>query len=147
MTTNRRIARILSCVGALVLLLAVFALPTFAQTNKGTITGTVTDQNGGAVVGATVTVTNVGTNSERTVTTDDSGNYEVPLLDPGNYRVTATAANFKKTIQENVVLQTTARQPVDIVLQSAAASSPGAKLQSCRSLAATSHCSQRSLPA
>ncbi|HEV7376797.1 MAG TPA: TonB-dependent receptor [Pyrinomonadaceae bacterium] len=117
MTTNRRITRILSCVGALVLLLAVFALPTFAQTNKGTITGTVTDQNGGAVVGATVTVINVGTNAERTVTTDDSGNYEVPLLDPGNYRVTVTATSFKKTIQENVVLQTTARQPVDVVLQ------------------------------
>lgn len=117
MTTNRRITRILSCVGALVLLLAVFALPTFAQTNKGTITGTVTDQNGGTVAGATVTVTNVETNAEKSTTTSDDGNYEVPLLDPGNYRVTVSAPNFKKTIQQNVVLQTAARQPVDVVLQ------------------------------
>jgi hypothetical protein len=117
MTTNRRIARILSCVGALVLLLAAFALPTSAQTNKGTITGTVTDQNGGTVAGATVTVINVETNSEKSTTSGDDGNYEVPLLDPGNYRVTVSAPNFKKTIQENVVLQTGARQPVDVVLQ------------------------------
>jgi hypothetical protein len=117
MTTNRRIARILSCVGALVLLLAAFALPTSAQTNKGTITGTVTDQNGGTVAGATVTVINVETNSEKSTTSGDDGNYEVPLLDPGNYRVTVSAPNFKKTIQENVALQTGARQPVDVVLQ------------------------------
>ncbi|MDT5062588.1 MAG: hypothetical protein QOH63_3047 [Acidobacteriota bacterium] len=117
MTTNRRITRILSGVGALVLLLAVFALPTFAQTNKGTITGTVTDQNGGTVAGATVTVINVETNAEKSTTTSDDGNYEVPLLEPGSYRVTVSAPNFKKTIQENVTLQTAARQPVDVVLQ------------------------------
>ncbi|HEX8847188.1 MAG TPA: TonB-dependent receptor [Pyrinomonadaceae bacterium] len=117
MTTCRRITPLLSGVGALFFLLAVFALPTFAQTNKGTITGNVTDQNGGAVVGATVTVVNVETNAEKTATTDDSGSYEVPLLDPGNYRVTVSAPNFRKTIQENVKLETASRQPVDVVLQ------------------------------
>jgi hypothetical protein len=98
-------------------MLAVFALPTFAQTNKGAITGTVTDQNGGTVAGATVTVTNVETNAEKSTTTSDDGNYEVPLLEPGNYRVAVSAANFSKTIQENVRLETGARQPVDVVLQ------------------------------
>ncbi|MBD0326382.1 MAG: hypothetical protein ICV68_08120, partial [Pyrinomonadaceae bacterium] len=61
MTTHRRTTRFLPQVGALVLLLAAFALPAFAQTNKATLTGTVTDQNGGTVAGATVTVTNVET--------------------------------------------------------------------------------------
>jgi hypothetical protein len=117
MTTYRRITRLLPGVGALILLLTAFALPTFAQTNKGTITGTVTDQNGGTVAGATVVVTNVDTNTERSVTTSDDGNYEVPLLDPGNYRVAVSAPNFSKTIQENVKLETAARQPVDVVLQ------------------------------
>lgn len=117
MTTCRRITHLLPGVGALILLLTVFALPTYAQTNKGTITGTVTDANGGTVADATVTVTNVETNEERVVTTSGDGNYEVPLLDPGNYRVTVSAPNFQKTIQENVKLDTGARQPVDVVLQ------------------------------
>ena len=63
MTTNRGITRLLSGVGALVLLLAVFTFPAYGQTNKGTIKGTVTDQNGGIVQNATVTVTNTATNA------------------------------------------------------------------------------------
>ena len=116
MTTQRRTTRFLPQVGALVLLLAAFTLPAFAQSNKATLTGTVTDQNGGTVSGATVTVTNVETNAERTVTTSDSGNYEVPLLDPGIYRVTTTAPNFQKVTNESVTLQTGARLGLDIVL-------------------------------
>jgi hypothetical protein len=119
MTICRRVTRLLPGVGLLCLLLAVFALPTFAQTNKGSITGTVTDQTGAVVVGATVVVINVETNAERTVTTNDDGSYEVPLLDPGNYRVTVSAPNFGRTIQENVTVQTDTRQPVDVVLQPA----------------------------
>lgn len=117
MTTRRRITRFLPQVGALVLLLAAFALPALAQTNKATLTGTVTDQNGGTVAGASVTITNVETNQERIVTSDENGNYEAPLLDPGNYRVTATAPSFKKTINDNITLQTGARQGLAIVLQ------------------------------
>jgi hypothetical protein len=117
MTTIRRTACLLRRIGALVLLLAVFALSAFAQTNKGTITGTVSDQNGGAVVGATVTVTNVETNAEKEVTTNGEGSYEAPLLEPGNYRVTVSAPSFKKTVQENVRLATAGRQPVDVVLE------------------------------
>lgn len=120
MTTHRRVTRLLHGFGVLVILLAVFALPASAQTNKGTITGTVTDQNGGTVAGATVVVTNIDTNTERTVTTSDDGNYEVPLLDPGNYRVAVSAPNFSKTIQENIKLETASRQPVDVVLQTGA---------------------------
>ena len=116
MMTYRGATRFLPQVCAMVLLLAAFALPALAQSNKATLTGTVTDQNGGTVAGASVTVTNVETNAERTVITDNNGNYEAPLLDPGVYRVTASAANFNKVINENITLQTGARQPLDIVL-------------------------------
>jgi hypothetical protein len=102
---------------ALVFVLLLLSVSAMAQTNKGTLTGTVKDQTGAAVVGATVVVTNIETNAEKTVTTGDDGNYEVPLLEPGNYRVTASAPNFKKTVQENVKLETAARQPLDIVLE------------------------------
>ena len=49
------------------------ALGVVAQTNKGGISGTVTDSNGGVVPGATVTATNLGTNQSQTVTTSESG--------------------------------------------------------------------------
>src|SRR5436189_33403 len=49
------------------------ALSVVGQTNKGGISGTVTDANGGVVPGATVTVTNLGTNQSQTVTTSESG--------------------------------------------------------------------------
>jgi hypothetical protein len=117
MTTNRRIKSLLPGFGAIVFLLALFALPVSAQSNKGTITGNVTDQTGAVVVGASVTVTNLETNAERTATTNDDGSYEVPLLEPGTYRVTISAPNFGKVTQENVVVSTDTRQAVDAVLQ------------------------------
>ena len=116
MTITRRITHLLPGVGVLCLLLAVFALPTYGQTNKGTIKGTVTDPNGGVVQNANVVVTNTGTNAERTVTTGDDGTYEAPLLDPGNYKVSASAPTFSTATQENVVVQTSSTQVVDITL-------------------------------
>lgn len=116
MTTNRRITHLLSRVGALSLLLAALTLPAFAQTNKGTIKGTVTDQNGGVVQNATVTVTNVGTNAERTVSTGNDGTYEVPLLDPGTYKVSVKAPSFAETTQENIVVQTSSTAVADITM-------------------------------
>ena len=94
----------------------VLALPTLAQTNKGTIKGTITDQGGGIVQKATVKVTNVDTNAERSVNTGDDGTYEVPLLEPGKYKVTVTAPTFPETVRENIVVQTSSTEVVDITL-------------------------------
>ncbi|MDT5121378.1 MAG: hypothetical protein QOC96_860 [Acidobacteriota bacterium] len=116
MTTNRGVTRLLSGVGALVLLLAVFTFPAYGQTNKGTIKGTVTDQNGGIVQNAAVTITNVATNAERTVSTGDNGTYEFPLLDPGTYKLTIKAPTFPDTTRDNIIVQTASTQVVDIVM-------------------------------
>lgn len=86
----------------------------FAQSNKADITGTVTDSAGAVVPDATVTVTNVGTNIERQVTTNSEGVYNAPLLDIGEYRVTVSSPNFQTTIREGITLQTSDRLAVDI---------------------------------
>jgi hypothetical protein len=111
--------RTLLFVNALALLLTILALPTQAQTNKATIVGTVTDPGGAVVANAKVTVVNTGTNAERTVETNDDGTYVVPLLDIGNYKVTASAGGFKDVARENIVLQIGDRLPVDIQLSQA----------------------------
>ena len=63
---------------------ALYAINALAQVaTTGNITGTVTDQNGAAVAGATVTVS--GPLGEKTTTTDSNGNFRVENLIPGNY--------------------------------------------------------------
>jgi hypothetical protein len=85
------------------LLLLVLGLST-AQTITGTVSGTVTDASGAVLSGATVTVLNLGTNQERTATTNASGNFLVPDLAIGKYKVTATAAGFKTSVEAAEVL-------------------------------------------
>jgi hypothetical protein len=83
MTTLREVSRIFLRAGCAVLLIAAFALVANAQSNKGTITGTVTDPNGAVVKDAKVTVTNVANGESRDVTSSDDGTYSIPALDPG----------------------------------------------------------------
>src|SRR3954466_2469058 len=88
---------------AFVFICAVVAL---GQTNKGGISGTVIDSNGAAVPGATVTVTNLGTNQSTTVTTSESGGFTVSSLDPVTYSVTVEASSFKKAVVEKIKVDT-----------------------------------------
>src|SRR5205085_3626519 len=73
----------------------LFAAAAVGQTNKGGISGTVLDQNGAAIPGATVTITNLGTGQKQTVTTSDSGAFSVNSLDPVTYSIAVEAQGFK----------------------------------------------------
>jgi hypothetical protein len=74
--------------------------PTFAQTlTTGAIAGTVVDQSGAVVPGATVTATNLGTGAVRSVVTGAAGTYELTLLDPADYRVRVGAKGFRTVEQ------------------------------------------------
>lgn len=77
------------------LLLAIAPCALFAQSSNGTMAGDVADNNGGALPGVNVTAVNVATNVSRTVTSNSSGHYEIPLLPPGTYRVSAELSGFQ----------------------------------------------------
>ena len=78
----------------------------FGQLLLSTIRGTVSDASGADVAGANVTVTDVKTNViVRAVTSDAAGNFEVPDLVTGVYRVTAEVAGFKTFVADNIVLE------------------------------------------
>ncbi len=81
----------------------------------------MTDQNGAVVPDVTVTVRNVGTNLERTVTTSGGGHYEVPSLDIGTYIITASKQGYQTITRENVNLQVGSRQALNITLPAAGA--------------------------
>src|SRR6266550_8477600 len=109
-------SNILRCVGAFVVLLCAVMVPAVAQSNKADIVGTVTDSNGGAVVDALVTGIKVDTGATRTANTDSSGNYQLPLLDIGVYKITVTKPGFQTVTQENITLQTQDRLRVDLTM-------------------------------
>jgi hypothetical protein len=88
----------------LALCLAGFASVAMAQSSTtGSIEGTVIDQNGAAVRGATVSVTGPNLISPQTATTNDNGRYNVPNLPPGPYKVSVEASGFAKFEQDSVV--------------------------------------------
>jgi hypothetical protein len=102
----------------LVLLLAVSSSVgvATAQVVTATLVGRVTDQSGAVVPRAKITIVNESTGLERTVVTDQSGNYVATSLPAGVYRVTAEMIGFKKSVIPNVVLEVAQTPRVDIAL-------------------------------
>lgn len=101
---------------SLLMLLAGACAGLRAQVTTGTIFGTVTDQQGAVIVGATVTVVNEGQGTVFTRTTDQTGSYSVPFLIPGSYRVTVEQPGFKKAEQREIVVTVNAQVRVDLAL-------------------------------
>src|SRR5580692_5191873 len=91
-------------------------LPAMGQSTFGAIVGTVKDQSGSVVPGATVTLVNVGSSATHTATTSASGNYEFPNLDAGIYQVSIQASGFKDQIFDHLVLQARDTQRIDASL-------------------------------
>ena len=75
-----------------------------AQRTSGQLTGTVTDPNGAAVVGATVTATQTGINLQREATTNEDGNFSITDLPIGTYRLSVKGSGFKESVSPNVTI-------------------------------------------
>lgn len=95
-----------SVAAALMLGLAATAPPAFAQrSDRATISGVVTDAQGAAIPGATVTIKNEQTGVETSAVTNDAGAYTVPPLVLGRYSVTVDLQGFKKAVTSGILLQ------------------------------------------
>ena len=92
-------------------------IPAFPQGETGRISGVVTDQTGGAVVGATVTVLDVARGETRTLTSDGAGQYTAPNLIPGIYTVRGEAMGFRTFERQNVTVGVGGDIHVDMILQ------------------------------
>src|SRR3979411_588747 len=87
----------------LILILSLCAVSTYAQ-YRASLQGAVTDPDGAAVSGATLTLTNLDTDQKLTATSHDNGIYNFNALPPSRYSLTVEKAAFKKTVLNNVVL-------------------------------------------
>jgi hypothetical protein len=87
-----------------------------AQFDVGSLVGTIHDQSGAAVPGASISVTNTATNIETSTTSNSSGDYEVPSLRAGVYTVSAKAPNYAEALAQNISISVGSRQRIDLQL-------------------------------
>ena len=99
------------------LTLFLFSISAATQTTSGRILGTLTDQSGAAVAGATVVVTDVQRGTSRTLTTDESGAYAASDLPPGTYKINVEAKGFKRVERPTVQIEVATDVRADFTLQ------------------------------
>jgi hypothetical protein len=103
---------------ALIAFLLILSPVAFSQSKEtGAIVGTVTDEDGSPLPGATVKLISPNLMGTRTFVTDASGSYRFPALPPGIYTVRAELQGFRTYIREEVRLTTTTRLTVDLILK------------------------------
>jgi Carboxypeptidase regulatory-like domain len=88
----------------------------FAQSDRGSISGVVTDPTGLGVMGAKVTVTNTAMGTQNSTVTTGAGNYSIPQLAAGDYSLTVSAAGFSTLIRKGVTVSVGQTSSVDLAL-------------------------------
>jgi hypothetical protein len=106
-------------VSAAILLFTVCAvcLPGLAQSTAGRVLGSVSDQSGAAVAGATVLLTDLSRGASRTLTTDDAGAYVADDLAPGTYKIHVEAKGFRSVERPSVLVEVASDVRADFALQ------------------------------
>lgn len=104
----------------MVVMLTAVAAPLPGQVVTATILGTVTDNTGAVVPGATVTIRNTGTDRSWSVVSDGEGRYNQPLLPVGSYEVRAELGGFGAQVRRNVQLTVGSAVVISFVLSPAA---------------------------
>src|SRR5215467_4278140 len=99
-----RIARNLTPLAILIVVATMTALAGWSQTVSATLLGTVTDPTGGVVPNAKVTVTETQTGTPHATHTNESGNWNIPNLPPGQYQVEVEVTGFKKETRKDITL-------------------------------------------
>src|SRR5262245_18416742 len=117
MLVSRLFRRVKSVSAAICLIFAVNGSIVFAQTPTATVTGQVRDASGAAIPGVRVSARNVQANIERTAVTSESGDYTIPLLNIGEYRVSVEKQGFKKAVQTCLTLQVDQKARLDFTLE------------------------------
>ena len=104
-------------VAVLAIIFFAMCLPSSAQSTTGRILGTVTDQSGAAVAGASVIVSDPERGTSRNLTTDEAGAYVAADLTPGTYKIHVEAKGFKSVERPNVGIEVATDVRSDFSLQ------------------------------
>src|SRR3954451_19001580 len=93
----------------------LFTMTALAQSDRGTITGNVSDPADAVVPGAVVIARNAESGSVYQTVTTQTGNYTLPSLPAGLYDVSVEVTGFKKSTQQGVTVQVAQTARIDIV--------------------------------
>jgi hypothetical protein len=89
----------------------------FGQSDRGTITGTVSDPVGAVVGGATIEAKNVETGGQYQAANTATGNYTLAGLPAGSYEVSVAVPGFKKYVRQGLTVQAAQTMRIDVVLE------------------------------
>src|SRR5947208_15225156 len=95
----------------------VFSLTAFGQTDRGTITGTVSDATGAVIPGATIEAKNVATGAVYQAGSSETGNYTLAQLPAGTYEVSAALPGFKRFLRTGIAFQVAQVVRIDVPLE------------------------------
>lgn len=98
------------------LLFASFTIQALAQATSGTVVGTVRDASGAVVPGAGLTATNIATGISQSASSGSAGDYTIPNLAPGNYKITAQLKGFSTAVVPNGTVQVEQTTRIDFTL-------------------------------
>src|SRR5713101_8385178 len=96
--------------------LFVFTLAAFAQTDRGTLTGTVSDTSGAVIPGVPIQAKNVQTGATYDAGSSETGNYTLAQLPAGTYELSALLPGFKKFVRTGVIVSVATILRIDITL-------------------------------
>ena len=101
---------------------AILACSIYAQSDRGTVTGTILDQSGSVVPNVTVTITNLETGASFQTVSTATGNYTVGSLPAGTYQIVVAAPGFTRFVQKGVLVQVAQTERIDVKLAVGSAS-------------------------
>jgi hypothetical protein len=99
-----------------------FTLSLYAQNDRGALTGTIQDQGGAVIPNTKVLAVNVANGAESKTVSTETGNYTIPSLPAGEYRLIVEAPGFKKFTQQGITVQVANTGRIDVILQIGSAS-------------------------
>src|SRR5690242_3464409 len=118
MVSKRAVFGLCCCICFVFSMLVLYSPVAKGQaSDAGTVSGTVTDNTGAAVPGATVYLVDVSTGSIRPTTTNDTGAYVLPYVKPGTYNVKISKQGFKTTVVSNQVVEVGRQLTANAVLE------------------------------
>jgi Carboxypeptidase regulatory-like domain len=115
----KQLSRYISSLGLFVIVLLCPMIK--AQVTGARLTGVVTDASGAVIPQAQITITNTGTNATTRAVSDQQGEYTVPSLPAGPYKILSTASGFSDTLQTNITLTIGQSATVNVVLKTGGA--------------------------
>src|SRR5437016_5160173 len=102
--------------------LMALSIAAFAQSDRGTITGTIADPAGAVVANAPIEAKNTETGALYQAASSSTGNYTLPQLPVGTYELSVTVPGFKKYVRQNVTVAIAQTFRVDVALEVGSAS-------------------------